>query len=1135
MDVKDVRMMNVHTESFGRSMAQIGNVILVTAPFQTGEVNETGKLYECGFHMSACKAISIQRPADAVNMSLGFSLSVLGSQILVCGPTVYRACGTNMYVNGYCFLLDQNFQQFQHFPESLPECSAHPTDIVFLIDGSGSIVSRDFERMKVFVSAVIQRLSGRNTLFALMQFSDKFQEHFNFNSQDPVQHVMKIHQLRGWTQTATAINKVMEELFTIRKGSRKEATKILIVITDGRKEMDPLEYGPVIQKAKKAGIIRYAIGVGSAFSDNRAKEELNVIASEPDEEHVFAVNNFDALKGIQDQLQDKIFAIEGTQSQSSSSFVMEMAQEGFSALVTPEGPVLGAVGAYDWSGGVFLYQNNNRDPSFINVSSTDEDMNDAYLGYSSQYIRRNGRSGLMVGAPRYKHVGKVVLFERRAQNKGWQLKMEAVGEQVGSYFGASLCSVDLNKDGSTDLVLVGAPMYYDAVTGGRVYVCQFKGEALHCRTSLKGQAGHILGRFGTSMAEAGDITGDGLTDVVIGAPMEDENKGAVYVFSGSRTSIDPQYSQRIEMSYWDRKYFFHYRYFGLAVSGGTDFSGDGLMDIVVGRPGQIVFLRSSPLLRVRVSIQFEPSMIPTSVFQCQGQEPLQKMASKANVCFDISKATQDSLGELFSDLKYTLALDSERAKTRASFSTKSPVLTTEFQTGLGTKCQAYNIELPICIEDILTPITLRLNYSLVGKRSTKLPTHQPLLSKDSQQVYITQLPFQKNCNDDICKDSLQISITYSGLSTLIVGLTPELNVTASIQNHGEDSYSTRMLFFFPAGVSYRKVTLLQPSIRVMNVKCNSAPASEEDAHRNATCYVNHPIFWSGAKATFAVTFDVSADVDLGDTLLIAAEANSENGGNITKDMIHEAELPVKYSVFIITTTTEASTKYINFTAGEEEAGKTVEHRYEVKNLRERSIPVSVMFQIPIKLKGILVWNVTDVVPSKPQLAKCALERETLDAMNSEKLEHPLVDCSIASCKLIRCDILSLEMRQPLEFKIKGDVSFQWSQIQLNKLTLVSSAQISYDETKYIQKEGFVQSQVHTIVEHIEVYNYLPVIIGSSIGGLVLLAIIAAVLYKVGFFKRQYKEMLKDAGTDDGVSESTPQDTVSSPPTNDTVH
>lgn len=46
--------------------------------------------------------------------------------------------------------------------------------------------------------------------------------------------------------------------------------------------------------------------------------------------------------------------------------------------------------------------------------------------------------------------------------------------QVGSYFGATLCSVDLNQDTSTDLVLVGAPMYYDATAGGRVHICLFK-------------------------------------------------------------------------------------------------------------------------------------------------------------------------------------------------------------------------------------------------------------------------------------------------------------------------------------------------------------------------------------------------------------------------------------------------------------------------------------------------------------------------------------------------------------------------------------------------------------------------------------------------------------------------------------
>ena len=46
------------------------------------------------------------------------------------------------------------------------------------------------------------------------------------------------------------------------------------------------------------------------------------------------------------------------------------------------------------------------------------------------------------------------------------------------------------------------------------------------------------GRFGTAMASAGDLNDDGFNDIVIGAPYLDGNKGAVYVFHGSRTGID---------------------------------------------------------------------------------------------------------------------------------------------------------------------------------------------------------------------------------------------------------------------------------------------------------------------------------------------------------------------------------------------------------------------------------------------------------------------------------------------------------------------------------------------------------------------------------------------------------------------
>ncbi|KAM3821222.1 integrin alpha-D-like [Vipera latastei] len=1135
VDVDTPTIFEGQSQSFGTSIAQIENKVLVAAPFETGQVNETGKLYQCAYPSGKCQEISIQRPRDAFNMSFGLTLVAQNDQVLVCGPTVHRACGENMYVNGYCFLLDQNLQEKEHFPESLPECIHHPTDIAFLIDGSSSIGKEDFEKMKQFVSQIIRNLSGRDTLFALMQFSGNFREHFNFKSQDPARLVMEVKQLQGWTKTATAIHKVVRELFITEKGSRIEATKILIVITDGSKTKDNAEYWQVIPEAEQAGIIRYAIGVGNAFSTIKVQQELKDIASEPDDEHVFKVNNFNALKSIQDQLQNKIFAIEGTQFQSSSSFQMEMSQEGLSGLLMPQGPVLGAVGAYDWSGGLTLYKTSNRDPEFINISSTLKDMNNSYLGYSSQPVQFNGRSGLVVGAPRYDHIGKVVYFENEALSGEWQLKMEAVGEQVGSYFGATLCSVDLNQDTSTDLVLVGAPMYYDATAGGRVHICLFKKEMFSCtdsNTALKGEPGHLFGRFGASMAAAGDITGDKWTDVAIGAPLEDENAGAVYIFSGKRASIKRSYVQRIA----GLKFSGQFSYFGQAIGGGRDLTGDGLKDITVGQQGRVLLMRSRPVLQVKVSIAFHPSSIPTLVFQGQRPTSQENVASVAEVCFTVSKATQDFLDEIHSELSYRLTLDSHRIKARAFFASKSPILQANISIGLEQKCQKHRVELSVGTEDTLTPIALRLNYNLTGKSIAKVPDLLPILSKESKQNYTAELPFEKNCGDDgLCEDILQTSFTFSGLQTLDVGLTPEFTITASLQNHGEDSYRSTLRFFYPAGLSYRKVTLLeQASRKVTRVQCHSAPALEE-ASRNATCNINHPIFWSGAEAIFVATFDVFPDADLGNTLQIMVKAESENGNTNTKDISYEATLPVRYVVHLLINMGEESTKYVNFTVGQEDAQKSVEHRYEVKNLHERSIPFTVTFQIPVKLKEILVWDVSQVIPSEPEVARCVLERETSDSEDLLANEAQLqLDCSIASCKIIRCDVLSLKIhKRPLEFRIKGDLSFTWTpQIQWKKIILVSSAQISYDQKKYTQQGGFSQTQVQTVVELIKIYNSFPVILGSSFGGLILLALTAAALYQVGFFKRQYKQRLEEAGADHAIDP--PSQNVESSSGNDPV-
>lgn len=145
--------------------------------------------------------------------------------------------------------------------------------------------------------------------------------------------------------------------------------------------------------------------------------------------------------------------------------------------------------------------------------------------------------------------------------------------QIGSYFGASLCSVDVDRDGNTDLVLIGAPHYYEQTRGGRVFVCPlpkgvsgskdlpwFEAKCLpghsldigfiqqravwQCQAILRGEQGHPWSCFGAALTVLGDVNGDELTDVAIGAPGEQENQGAVYLFHGTRgLDISPTYSQ----------------------------------------------------------------------------------------------------------------------------------------------------------------------------------------------------------------------------------------------------------------------------------------------------------------------------------------------------------------------------------------------------------------------------------------------------------------------------------------------------------------------------------------------------------------------------------------------------------------
>ncbi|MFW5652725.1 MAG: hypothetical protein ACOC0P_01665 [Planctomycetota bacterium] len=149
-----------------------------------------------------------------------------------------------------------------------------------------------------------------------------------------------------------------------------------------------------------------------------------------------------------------------------------------------------------------------------------------------------------------------------------------VGERPGDSFGFGLTALgDVNGDDVPDFA-VGAHFHDgSASNAGRVYVysgvdrriiCIFDGEARD-------------DRFGRNIAAAGDVDGDGLNDIIIGANYNDRggsDAGAAYVISCANGG-------RLIHAFYGREAGQH---FGRSVSGGADADGDGVPDLLVGAP-----------------------------------------------------------------------------------------------------------------------------------------------------------------------------------------------------------------------------------------------------------------------------------------------------------------------------------------------------------------------------------------------------------------------------------------------------------------------------------------------------------------------------------------------------------------------
>uniref|UniRef100_A0A8C3ID57 Integrin subunit alpha 5 n=1 Tax=Chrysemys picta bellii TaxID=8478 RepID=A0A8C3ID57_CHRPI len=718
------------------------------------------------------------------------------------------------------------------------------------------------------------------------------------------------------------------------------------------------------------------------------------------------------------------------------------------------------------------------------------------------------------------------------------------GEQMAAYFGYAVAAADVNSDGLDDL-LVGAPLFMEKTEDGRVqevgrvYIYLQQPHGMEPNASMVLTGHQEFGRFGSTIAPLGDLDQDGYNDVGIGAPFGgDEQQGMVYVYNGQAGGVNAQPSQVLK-GHWPPSS--SPDFFGFALRGAKDLDGNGYPDLIVGAFGvdTAVVYRGRPIVYASASLNIFPTMFNPEERSCTLEGTDTHVACiNLSFCLNASgKHVPDSIG-------FTVELHLDHLKQKGAI--KRALFLQSRQPHLAQTIQVHNGALEECKEmkiylrnesefrDKLSSIHVALSFGLDPQAPADAHGLQPILNYLTKNYIERKAQIQLDCGEDnICVPDLQLNV-FGEHSVVYLGDKNALNLTFNARNRGEGgAYEAELYVILPTEADYSGVIRNHGNFTNLNCAYESVNWT-----RMVICDLGNPMksgtsLWGGLRFTVPHLCDKK-------TIQFEFQIRSKNENNSRSEVVAfplRVEASARVSSHGVSKPEAVSFPVSGWKPGrspekEQDVGPEVQHVYELVNEGPSTISHGVLeLSCPMSFQGKPVMYVTrysvpanctssqPINPLKLQLEKNPttspspeqhyLQRWDVARSSGASGSPHTLKCPEAECFQLTCQVGTLQRQQRvslwLYFRIWAK-TFQQKENQPQALQCEAVYQVHRMPYK-IQPQDYPSEalKVSTAIQWVkpESSHGVPlwIIILAILLGLLLLALLIYVLYKLGFFKR----------------------------------